>query len=324
MNRNTGSTFSGSVFKLILVNIIVFAIQIFTESNVIVYSIGSFSSRASVLTFYLGLIPALITEKGFIWQIFSYMFLHSTHGFLHIFFNMYALLIFGVSIEQAWGARRFMLYYFFCGIGAGISIYLINLISSGMGYVIPTIGASGAIFGLLLAFGILYPNAQILLFFIIPIRAKYLVIMYGLLELYLELFGGQSNISHVGHLGGLFFGLVYFLIYRKRAFSFKGRLLKARFQRSISDGESLIRSKSSKSSEMIRDKSAKIEILKKLRESGPGSLTDDEIQLIKYIDIMTDAGGLDCPEGEFDVEGERCHNCDDFDQCFLHEVKKYL
>jgi membrane associated rhomboid family serine protease len=321
MNRNSSSTFSGWVFKLILINVIVFAIQIFTESNVIVYSIGSFSSRASVLTFYLGLIPALITEKGFIWQIFSYMFLHSTYGFLHIFFNMYALLIFGVPIEQAWGARRFLFYYFFCGAGAGISIYLINLISSGVGYVIPTIGASGAVFGLLLAFGILYPNAQLLLFFIIPIRAKYLVIMYGLLELYFELFGGQSTISHVGHLGGLFFGLMYFLIYRKRAFSFKGRLLKARFQRSMSDGEALIRSKSA---EMVRDKSAKIEILKKLRESGSGSLTDDEFQLIKYIDIMTDADELNCPEGEFDVEGERCHNCNDFDQCFLHEVKKYL
>jgi membrane associated rhomboid family serine protease len=321
MNRNKGSTFSGWVFKLILVNVIVFAIQIFTESNVIVYSIGNFSGRASVLTFYLGLIPALITEKGFIWQIFSYMFLHSTYGFFHIFFNMYALLIFGVPIEQAWGARRFLLYYFFCGTGAGITIYLINLISSGVGYVIPTIGASGAVFGLLLAFGILYPNVQLLLFFIIPIRAKYLVIMYGLLELYLELFGGQSHISHVGHLGGLFFGLVYFLIYRKRAFSFKGRLLKARFQRSMSDGESPIRSKSA---EMVRDKSAKIGILKKLRESGSSSLTDDEIQLIKYIDIMTDTDEFNCPEGEFDVEGERCNNCSDFDQCFLQEVKKYL
>lgn len=321
MNRNASSAFSGWVFKLILVNVIMFAIQIFTESSIIVYSIGSFSSRVSVLTFYLGLIPALITEKGFIWQIFSYMFLHSTHGFFHIFFNMYALLIFGVPIEQAWGARRFLLYYFFCGTGAGITIYLINLISSGVGYVIPTIGASGAVFGLLLAFGILYPNAQLLLFFIIPIRAKYLVVMYGALELYLELFGGQSNISHVGHLGGLFFGLIYFFIYRKRAFSFKGRLLKAKFQRNLSGGEALIRSKRS---ELVKDKSVKIDIVKKLRESGPGSLTDDEIQLIKYIEIMTDEDELSCSEGGFDIEGERCNNCSDFDLCFLKEVKRYL
>ena len=320
MNGNASSAFSGWVFKLILVNVIMFAIQIFTEGSIIVYSIGSFSSRTSVLTFYLGLIPALVTEKGFIWQIFSYMFLHSTHGFFHIFFNMYALLIFGVPIEQAWGARRFLLYYFFCGIGAGITIYLINLISSGVGYVIPTIGASGAVFGLLLAFGILYPNAQILLFFIIPIRAKYLVVMFGVLELYLELFGPQSNISHVGHLGGLFFGLVYFFIYRKRAFSFKGRLLKARFQRNLGGGEALTHSKRS---ELVKDKSVKIGILRKLRESGPGSLTDDEIQMIKYIEIMTDEDELSCPEG-FDIEGERCHNCSDFDQCFLQEVKRYL
>ncbi len=224
-------------------------------------------------------------------------------------------------LNRLGGARRFLFYYLFCGTGAGITIYLINLISSGVGYVIPTIGASGAVFGLLLAFGILYPNAQLLLFFIIPIRAKYLVIMYGLLELYLELFGGQRNISHVGHLGGLFFGLMYFLIYRKKAFSFKGRLLKAKFQRSMSDGESLIRSKDS---EMVGDKSAKIEILKKLRELGSSSLTDDEIQLIKYIDIMTDTDDINCPEGEFDVERERCNNCSDFDQCFIQEVKKYL
>lgn len=321
MNRKSGLAFSGWVFKLILLNVIIFAIQIFTEKSTVIYSIGGFSSKTPALTFYLGLIPALVTEKFYVWQIFSYMFLHSTYGFFHIFFNMYALLIFGVPIEQAWGSRRFLLYYFFCGAGAGLTIYIINLISGKIGYYIPTIGASGAVFGLLLAFGLLYPNAQLLLFFLIPIRAKYLVIMYGALELYLELFGGQSNISHLGHLGGLFFGLVYYIFYRKKTFSFKGRILKARFNKSLAESDTSFHSKRL---DPVSDKSIKMDILKKLKSSGYDSLTDDEIQLIKYLEIMIGDDEFECPEREFDSEEEACINCRDFDRCFIREVKKYI
>ncbi|MCP4761596.1 MAG: rhomboid family intramembrane serine protease, partial [archaeon] len=218
MNRD-GTIYSGWVFKLIVINVLFFAIQLFAQQYRIIYSLHGFNGAASVIEFYLGLIPALIIEKGYIWQVFSYMFLHSTSGFFHIFFNMYALLIFGVPIEQEWGSKRFLTYYLTCGAGAGLCIFLINLISMEAGFFIPTIGASGAVFGLLLAFGFLFPEAELLLFFFLPIKAKYLVILYGGIELYLELFGGQSAISHIGHLGGLLTGLIFFLILKKKNLS---------------------------------------------------------------------------------------------------------
>ena len=182
----SGSIYSGWVFKLIIANVLIFVVQVFVQQYQVVYSLNGFNGTSSIMDFYLGLIPALVTEKGFIWQIFTYMFLHSSTNFVHIFFNMYALLIFGVPIEQEWGSKRFLLYYLICGAGAGLAIYLINLIHMNISYYVPTIGASGAVFGLLLAFGMLFPDAELLLFFILPIKAKYLVILYGGLELYLE------------------------------------------------------------------------------------------------------------------------------------------
>ncbi|TAL37402.1 MAG: rhomboid family intramembrane serine protease, partial [Spirochaetes bacterium] len=145
----------GWVFKLIGINVVVFLIQMLTISYQYAYSINGQGGQTPVMTFYLGLIPALVVESGYVWQIFSYMFLHNPFGFAHIFFNMYALLIFGLPIEQTWGPRRFLAYYLFCGTGAGLSIFIINVISQGSTYAIPTIGASGAVFGVLLAFGIL-------------------------------------------------------------------------------------------------------------------------------------------------------------------------
>lgn len=307
IDRGNTSPFSGIVLKLILANIFVYIIQILTEHSII---------------YYFGLIPVMVTEKLYIWQLFSYMFLHAP-TFFHIFFNMYALLIFGVSIEQAWGSKRFLFYYLFCGTGAGITIYLINLISGGSGYYHPTIGASGAVFGLLLAFGLLYPNTELLLFFILPIKAKYLVIMYGLVELYLELFGGQSNISHLGHLGGLLFGIIYFLIFRRRAFSFKSKLLRSKIRKNIDEIDTQLqkREKQFTDENTIRMTA----ILKKLHETGPDSLSDDEFQYIKYIEIMTDdEDDFSCPEKDYIIDEDFCKTCDNLNACFIKRVNKYF
>ena len=143
---------------------------------------------------------------------------------MHIFFNMYALLLFGIPIEQLWGPKKFLIYYFFTGVGAGITIFVMNLVLGDIGFFIPTIGASGAVFGLLLAFGMLFPEAELLVFFFVPMKAKYLVILYGGIELYLQISsGGQSSVSHLGHLGGLVFGLIYFLVTRRKGIEFKAK-----------------------------------------------------------------------------------------------------
>lgn len=148
------------------------------------------------------------------WQLVTYGFLHG--GFAHVFFNMFALYMFGMPIESAWGTRRFLIYYFVCMIGAGLVQLTVAAVT---GEVYPTIGASGAVFGLLLAYGMMYPNSTIMLLFPpIPMKAKYFVIGYGALTLFFGVTGTMSGIAHFAHLGGMLFGLGLILYWGRRAY----------------------------------------------------------------------------------------------------------
>jgi membrane associated rhomboid family serine protease len=144
------------------------------------------------------------------WQLVTYGFLHGGLG--HIFFNMLALWLFGVAIERTWGSRRFAIYYFTCLIGAGL-IQLAVISIWGPTYV-PTIGASGAVYGILLAFGMMFPETEIYLYFLFPIKAKYFVIGYGLIELWSGLTSTNSGIAHFAHLGGMVVGLLLIYYWR--------------------------------------------------------------------------------------------------------------
>ena len=136
------------------------------------------------------------------WQLISYAFLHGS--FNHLFFNMFALWMFGLPIEKLWGSRKFAEYYVICVIGAGLVQLVVQYIS---GNVYPTIGASGAVFGLLLAYGVTWPNAKLfLIFFPVPIKAKWFVLLYGGVELIFGVTGAMPQVAHYAHLGGLFFG----------------------------------------------------------------------------------------------------------------------
>ncbi|HBC79321.1 MAG TPA: rhomboid family intramembrane serine protease [Bacteroidales bacterium] len=184
-------------------------------------------------------------------QIITHMFMHA--NFMHLFFNMFALYMFGGILENVWGPKRFLIYYLVCGLGAALVHEtvimfeynkLINTVSpdnlqividngakvlnEGKQYAdvtmrdlqmllnTPTVGASGAIFGVLLAFGVLFPNTQLMLLFPpIPIKAKYFVIGYGAIELYLALTQPGSNIAHAAHLGGMLFGYILIRYWRK-------------------------------------------------------------------------------------------------------------
>jgi membrane associated rhomboid family serine protease len=324
MKTTEKTIYQGWAFRLIVINVIIFVIQLIADRYRITYSIQGMERQGpSAITFYLGLMPALVAGKGYVWQVFSYMFLHDITNILHIFFNMYALLIFGLPVENVWGGRKFLLYYLFCGTFAGITIFLINYINQGMGYFIPTIGASGAVFGLLLAFGILFPNAELLMFFILPIKAKYLVFIYGGLELFFELRGGTGAISHIGHLGGLAGGILYFLIMNKRSLKFKFKMKKAAIKKNISRDRQDEHDKTRKVN--IDDKERQLAILKTLKESGHESLSDDDVQYIKYIEIMAqDADHSLCNEVDYSTDDEHCKKCENFSSCFLREAKKYL
>ena len=171
----------------------------------LIFFVGSMTPGVDVFLSTLALYP-LGSGLFYPWQLVSYMFLHANFG--HIFFNLFALWMFGQAIEYAWGTKRFTIYYFATGIGAGVLQLLVGLLGLSSA---PVVGASGAVYGILLAFGMMFPNNYIMLLIPpIPIKAKYFVIIFGVLELFSGITNLNSGIAHFAHLGGMVFG--YLLI----------------------------------------------------------------------------------------------------------------
>ena len=168
-----------------------------------------------------------------LYQLVTYMFMHG--NFEHLFFNMFALWMFGSTLENIWGSKRFLLFYMVCGLGAGLCQevvqyieYTTSLVNYGTvnmgGHIVPmsaylnlmnTVGASGAIYGLLLAFGMMFPNEYVYLYFLVPIRTKWFIIGMVVIELVSGFYGG-GNIAHFAHLGGMLFGLIMILNWKKK------------------------------------------------------------------------------------------------------------
>jgi membrane associated rhomboid family serine protease len=192
---STRSFFGGPVTKtvklLIIINIAVYLLQVITQA------MGS-----RIIDVYFGLIPYWVTHRLTVWQLGTYMFLHGSPW--HILFNMLALWMFGGDLERYWGTRRFIKYYFITGVGAGVCSWLAD-----MNGVSVTIGASGAIYGLLLAYGVLWPNRIVYFNFLFPIKIKWLVLIYGALAFFSSISGTEPGIANVAHLGGMLIGLVY-------------------------------------------------------------------------------------------------------------------
>ena len=227
------------VKNIILINVLVYLVDLAAQS---VFGID----LAMILGLYF---PK--SEQFMPVQILSHLFMHG--GFWHLFFNMYAFYIFGQVLENVWGPKRFLIYYMVCGLGAAFIhesvilfqyeklLSIINpdqlqlVLDEGTAYFsqgkvftnetmkslqlllnVPTVGASGAVFGILLAFGVLFPNTQLMLLLPpIPIKAKYFVFIYGAIELYLAVTQPGSNIAHAAHLGGMLFGYLLLRYWRK-------------------------------------------------------------------------------------------------------------
>jgi membrane associated rhomboid family serine protease len=275
-----------------------------------------FRTRGIDLVGILGL--HYISAQDFkIWQPLTYMFMHG--GFGHLFFNMFALWMFGATLENSWGGKRFLLYYLVCGIGAGLIQLLViglqihflsqnlppeviqmvyqdgqQILNEGKNYAIDemrslnlainstTVGASGSVFGLLLAFGMMYPNSVIYIYFLLPIKAKWFVIFYGALELVLGVSGANDGIAHFAHLGGMLFGFFLILHWNKgnRFFRFKMPTFnrKRNYKYTISSNYQYERPLSDE--EYNYQKKQKEEktnrILDKISKSGYESLTQEE------------------------------------------------
>lgn len=153
-----------------------------------------------------GLVPYLVNHRLMVWQFFTYMFLHS--GVSHILFNMFALWMFGTELEHNWGYKDFLKYYFICGVGGGLLVWFTAFfgLSNPM---IPTIGASGAIFGLLVAFGLMWPDRLIFIWGIFPIKALHLVLLFGAIDLFSGLSRSRGGIAYFAHVGGGVTGFIY-------------------------------------------------------------------------------------------------------------------
>ena len=183
---------SPAVKLLIITNVVVFAL------NLIV---------GDMMTMRLGLLPQAVFEQLAVWQPVTYMFLHSTTSFGHILFNMLALWMIGTDLERTWGTRFFVKYYFITGIGAAATSLLLALFSQTF-YLTIVVGASGAIYGLLLAFAMYFPHRQLILF-IFPVPARIAVTILGAIA-FLSSFGGPGGgVAHSAHLGGLVVGYLY-------------------------------------------------------------------------------------------------------------------
>jgi membrane associated rhomboid family serine protease len=155
---------------------------------------------------YLGLSPRIIIERLWIWQLATYLFLHG--GPVHILFNMLGVWMFGVELERLWGTRQFLKYYAITGIGAGLTVLAVGLLGgqTSVTYQAVTIGASGALYGLLVAFACYFPDRPLLMFLLFPIPAKYFVMIVGALAF---LSTPNSGVSEAAHLGGLVIGYLY-------------------------------------------------------------------------------------------------------------------
>lgn len=195
-----GFTITPAVKALLLANAILYIVPVLT----------GFDLQRRLLLF---LVPGLVL-RGMVWQLFTYMFLHG--GFSHILFNCLTLWMFGSAVEQTWGTRRFATYYLSCGLAAGACVTLVALFGGPDALYTPTVGASGAIFGVIVAFGMLFPDAPVLMMFLFPMPAKYFAMLLAGIELLMQLSQPGSGISHVAHLGGAVYGFLYIKFYMNR------------------------------------------------------------------------------------------------------------
>jgi len=176
------------------------AIKWLLITNGVLFLLSQFNPR--FFYYYFGLVPRLAAGRLMLWQFVTYMFLHG--GFFHILFNMFALWMFGRDIEALWGGKRFLKYYFLTGIGAGVLTWVTSPTS-----LVPLIGASGAVFGILLAFGMLFPDRPVFIYFLFPIPARFLVVLFAIFELMASFRHTPDGIGHYAHLGGMLVGYLY-------------------------------------------------------------------------------------------------------------------
>ena len=241
------SLFTDAIKTLISINFAIFILQSISSSEIMFFS-------------NFGLVPKLVWTQLKIWQPFTYMFFHG--DIWHVLINMFVLWMFGSELERAWGKKNFLRFYFITGVGSGLGTMLFGLQST-----IPIVGASGAIYGVLLAYGVMFPNRTVYLYGIIPIKSIWFVIGIGVIAFFSS-FNNFTNISHLTHLFGMIIGYLYLkrpIHFRSLWFSVFKKVLEYRIQSQEKE--------ISRSVEMERDLNS---ILDKINREGFKSLTQEE------------------------------------------------
>jgi membrane associated rhomboid family serine protease len=186
------------------------AVKAILYTNVAAFLLSYFTGNT--MADVLGLSPKAVFERLEVWRLATYLFIHDTQGFTHILFNMLSLWMFGVDLERRWGTRAFVRYYAITGIGAGIATAVISLLPFAVTrsiYEPTTIGASGAIYGLLLAWAVLFPHRQILFMFIFPLPARVAALLMGAMSFMSAASGRSGSVAEATHLSGLLIGWIY-------------------------------------------------------------------------------------------------------------------
>lgn len=236
--------------------------------NVAIYVLMALFANASLryqIFQLFGLVPERIWSQGMIWQPVTYMFLHG--GFWHVAINMFVLWMFGTEIEYRWGRNEFLKYYMITGVGSGLVTMLFSLHSQ-----IPVVGASGAIYGILLAYGLMFPERYVYIYFLIPIKVKYFVAIIGAIAFLSSLNAAGSTISHMTHLSGMLIGWLY-MKQDWHLNSLKEKFQKNKRHQTLKKIEQVERE--------IRDFREEIDrILDKINQVGYDNLTEEEKEML--------------------------------------------
>jgi membrane associated rhomboid family serine protease len=209
-----GFTFFPPMIKtLLIINVLVFFLQLIVQNlNFSGVPGWYYMNRYFALNPLFGVDSASQPANFQIWQLFTYQFMHA--DFTHILFNMFALWMFGMEIEHIMGSKKFLTFYLLCGVGAGLlQLFLSPLISGGLGY---TIGASGAVYGVMIAFAMYFPDRYVFIYFLIPIKAKYLIAILVIFE-FMSV-QDPTLVAHLAHIGGAITGVIFILIDRRNEF----------------------------------------------------------------------------------------------------------
>jgi membrane associated rhomboid family serine protease len=278
-----GFSFFPPVIKMLLI--------INTGVFLVYWFLGSFTIDGVPLRlafdYYLGLMP--LGHGFFLWQLITYQFMHA--NFWHLFFNMvFGLWMFGMEVENTWGAKKFLTFYLMCGVAAGISQLILAPIIEPAQTLGPTVGASGAVFGVLIAFGMMFPDRYIYIWFLLPLKAKYFVmilIAFGVLSV-----GGNSNVANLAHLGGALCGYLY-MLYDIKGFKLKAKVrsmnvpewFSTKPKQESSGYTDVVDAKVFDIQEGRKDERSDLqkhidEILDKISQSGYQSLTEDEKRIL--------------------------------------------